>query len=190
MITINLLPRRPLPMRREAGGLHRSLVLGIVSVLLSGTVCWGWGSSLLEQRDLVRQEKRSKEQMLSSMIANTQNDKKRLEAKGRQSRLMPHAQFLAKDSRRRNLPILILDEISQSLEPLDLWLLALSIEGDDVFIEGKALSHKAVGQFIQSLEESRMFGRLIRMETQPHILHEDHVMQKFSLQFTTQGLAL
>jgi len=187
MITINLLPRRPLPMRRESVDLYRPLVLGILAVLLSGTVCWGWGSSLLERRDLMRQKKNFKEQMLSSMIANTQNGEKLLEAQDRQGRLMAHAQFLAKNNKQRNLPILILDEISRSLESLDLWLLALSIEGNDVSIEGNALSHKAVGQFIQSLEESTMFGRLVRMETQPHTLHEDHVTQKFSLQFTTQG---
>ncbi|GJL64655.1 MAG: hypothetical protein NPIRA04_33090 [Nitrospirales bacterium] len=128
--------------------------------------------------------------MLSSMTVNTQNGEKLLEAKGRQDRLMAHAQLLVKNSNQRNFPIFILDEISRGLEPLGLWLLALSIEGDDVSIEGNALSHKAVGEFIQRLEESTMFGRLVRMETQPHTIHEDHVMQKFSLQFTTPGSKL
>jgi len=186
MITINLLPHRSSPMCRESAGVSRPLALGIVAVLLSGTVCWGWGSSLFKQRDLVRHEKNSKEQMLASISANKSNDETLLDMQSRHDRLMAPAKFLAKYREDHYLPIRILDDISQSLEPLDLWLLALSIESDDVLIEGNALSHKDVGRFIQNLEESSSLKRLIKMETQPYIVDNDNVMQKFSLQFTTQ----
>jgi len=186
MITINLLPHRISSARRESVGVHWQLILGIVLVLLSGTVCWSWGNSLLERRDLIRQEKNAQEQELATMIANTGSGEMLLNAPDQSRRLMAQAQFLARTGEQQIFPIRILYEISRSAEPFGIWLSALSIEEDDVVIEGNALSHRDVGQFLQTLEESIMIGRLVRMETQPQTLHEDTIMQKFSLQFTTQ----
>ncbi|MGB0910864.1 MAG: PilN domain-containing protein [Nitrospirales bacterium] len=82
------------------------------------------------------------------------------------------------------MPIAVLDEVSSSLEPLELWLLTLSIDQPDVSIEGVALSSTDVSKFIGNLEDSSMFGQLIRMETHSRRIQGEGV-QHFTLQFTT-----
>ncbi|GJL56558.1 MAG: hypothetical protein NPIRA02_36900 [Nitrospirales bacterium] len=187
MIIINLLPHRTPKTPRESVDANRQFMLGIVLVLLSGTVSWGWGNSLLEQRDMVRQEKHATEQKLALLVANVEDSAQLVEKQDPSGRFTAYEQFWGKAREQQHiLPILILDELSRSLEPFGIWLIALSIEEDDVVLEGDALSHGDVGLFVQALEESSIFRQWVRMETQPHVNQHDNMMQKFSLQFTAQ----
>ena len=84
------------------------------------------------------------------------------------------------------LPIVVFDEISKGLNPLGLWLEALTIERNEVSIQGFALTRRDVAKFIRNLETSSIFGALIRMETDSRHVHGEDI-QQFTVQFTTES---
>ncbi len=184
MITINLLPSRASrQQRKKRSKIRAQLVIGVGVMLLSATICWVWGVFLLQQRDDLQKEKNSIEHMLAAVVTNNQTDESFRE---RQGQLRAYVEFLTRNDEEKYFSVFALDEISKSLEPLGVWLIALSVDQQDVVIEGKALSRKDIGRFIENIEESEVFGKLVKMETQLHGIIRGEVIRKFSLQFTTQ----
>jgi len=184
MIKINLIPHGPRLQHQKQTMLWAQVGVAVGMVCLTLAGCWIWGSTLLQHRDDLIREKNSKEHELEVIVK--ENHEAEI-LKEQQNLLLESVHFPPRHrDDKKILPIAILDEISKSLEPLELWLVALSINQQDVSIEGQALSRKDVRQFIGILEENSIFGQLSRMETQPQH-SRGKVIQQFSLQFTTQG---
>ena len=182
MITINLLPHHPRPTHRAGVMDVAQVAIGAGVLCLVIMTCLFWGVALFQERDALLQEKFSKEQELTRVIKNN-NKGQQLRAK--QAMMISQTPYLP-GSGGKFLPVQVLDEISRSIDPLEVWLIGLSLDGPDVSIEGRALSRGDVTQFIRNLEEASIFGHLIRMETQPQ-KNNGRVLQQFSFQFALKS---
>ncbi len=181
MIKINLLPHFSPSQSHGPLSLQIQVAIGIGVLCVSLIVCWIWGDFLFERRDLLVEEKQSKSRKLMALVeANRQGEN----LKKRQDLLLAKTHSLTVHNEQHAMPIAVLDKVSNSLEPLELWLLTLSIDQPDVSIEGLAVSSTDVSTFIGNLEDSSIFGKLIRMETHPRHLHGSAV-QHFTIKFTT-----
>ena len=178
MITINLLPHHSGSIHRNGGrqGARVAIEASVFCVVI--IACAFWGVALFQERDVLLQEKFSKQRELAKVITH---NKKGQQLKAKQAMLTSQTPYFS-DSREKFLPIQVLDEISRSIDPLEAWLIGLSIDGRDVSVEGWALSREDVTQFIRNLEEAVIFGHLMRMETQPQ-KNNGRVVQQFSVQF-------
>ena len=183
MIKINLIPHEPPSHIRHGGKAGPQVRVGetLVCLVLIGFLIWG--VVLVQQRDVLVQQKLSIDRELANIITNNTEGHQLIE---KHAAMVAQRNFLAGQESLKYLPIHALDEISRSIDPLEVWLIGLSIDGQDVSIEGMSLSRKDVGQFITNLEASSIFSELIKMETQPQ-QSNGRVIQQFSLQFTLQS---
>ncbi len=183
MIKINLLPQLPRSLPQHFSRERIQLIIGISMLGLSLIICLIWAIALIQERDMLLTEKITKNQELLIMA---ESNLKKESLKKSQDVLLTQAYSRRVHDDDSSVPIMVLDEVSKSLEPLALWLMALSIERHDVSIEGFALSRRDIAKFIGNLEGSSMFGQLIRMESHSHHINGEDV-QRFTLQFTAES---
>ena len=75
------------------------------------------------------------------------------------SALMEHSLFLEKQAGQRYLPVSLLDSISRSINPLNIWLLRLGMSGKDVEVVGLGWQAEDVYLFMDSLEKNMHWDR-------------------------------
>lgn len=162
MIKINLLPGqraatgpKQLDVRIEAAAAAALVVLTVVGCLYySGTL-----DAAIEAR---QQEKQEKEKQLVALkekikkVEDFEQKKKLLEDKNR---------IIDQLEKSRGGPVRVMDFVSQSLDPLKLWLVAMSVKGNDVELDGRALSNDDVVEFVNNLRRTEFFGTIRLAET-------------------------
>ena len=163
------------------------LILGVGMVLLTVILCWTWRNALVHERNHMHELKISHERVLSSMM-----DKKEKLQRMRDisDQHQARAQLLEPTVQQKLFPVMTLDEISRSLSPLDVWLTALSIDQQQVSIEGKSLSRTDIHKFVENLEQSAIFASLTRLHIQPLPSIETEGLQQFSFEFQAQEFIL
>jgi type IV pilus assembly protein PilN len=62
-------------------------------------------------------------------------------------------------------PVLVLDHVSHSLEPLNIWLVRLTVKGNNVELEGKALTNDDVVEFVNNLRKAEYFSNIRLLES-------------------------
>jgi len=162
MITVNLLAQRQVIHRSFDSGLWRQILFVVVVFLLVGSGCWEWDRLLEDHYQQLTKEKQRKEAMLVNL--RTQGEQAE-HLRNKQHDLLEAYQVLHVDSRKVFAPVQLLDEVSQSLESLKIWLLKLSMEGSHVDMEGEGLTNAEVVQFLDHLEKSSSFQFLTGIET-------------------------
>lgn len=182
MITINLMPRLADQESSTRTTVNGQLGVGGAVLFLVLLGCWWWSTALLQERDDLVEQKNAKEQMLTTVGSGSRNDE--IEEKRRV--LRARSQLLAGNHAEKFLSVRVLDEISRSLDPLGLWLVALSIDEREVSIEGRALTRSAVSQFVKALEETSIFGEVKRLELRPQNMRAESLHQ-FVFIFTTES---
>lgn len=167
MIKINLLagPRvgravaRQWDVQVEAAG-------GIGVIVLALGIGFYYSSVLDSEIEAKQFEKQEKEKRLASLkekvkqVEDFEQKKKLLEDKNR---------IIDQLENSRSGPVRVMDYVSQSLEPLKLWLVRLSMKGKEVELEGKALTNDDVVEFVSNLRRTDHFTNIRLMETRSGI---------------------
>lgn len=162
MIRINLLPGP-----RARGGLKQpdarievAVALSLILLTVGGGLYY---SSVLEDEIEARQlEKQDKEKRLVALkekikqVQDFEAKKKLLEDKNR---------VVDQLEKSRGGPVHVMDYVSQSMEPLKLWLVRLNMKGNDVELEGKALTNDDVVEFVNNLRRTNYFTNIRLAET-------------------------
>jgi type IV pilus assembly protein PilN len=162
MIRINLLPgprARGAPkqwdVKLEAAG-----AIGLV--LLTVVACAYYSGSLDDEIKAREDEKIAKDKELKNLeqkaaqVQTFEQNKKALEDKNR---------AIEQLEKSRAGPVHVMDHISRSLEPLKLWVVRLSVKGNDVELEGRAMSNDDVVEFVNNLRRTDYFSSIRLAET-------------------------
>jgi len=157
MIRINLLPeprtkgaKKQWDVRIEAAGAFAAIVLVVI-------VCFWYAGILDEEIEAKQHVKQDKEKQIAALqeqvkkVEDFEKRKKLLEDKGR---------IIDQLEKSRGGPVRTLDHISQSLEPLKLWLTKLDIKDKQIDLEGKGMSQDDIVEFINNLRRTDYFTNI------------------------------
>jgi len=183
MIRINLLPG---PKGRKAKPQYdvraqAMLGAGLVVVTLAG--CWWYSSALDEELEARQTEKSEKTKQVASLneqvkqVADFEQRKRHLEDKNR---------IIDQLEKSRVGPVKVLDHVSQSLDPLKLWLVRVGVNGQNIDLEGRALSNDDVVEFVNNLRRTDYFTNIDLQESRSAVESQLSVYQ-FKLAFRLKG---
>lgn len=154
MIRINLLPeprtkgaKKQWDVRIEAAGAFAAIVLVVIA-------CFWYASELdaeIQAKQLTKQQKENQIAALKEQVKQVEDfekKKKQLEDKGR---------IIDQLEKSRGGPVRTMDYLSQSLEPLKLWLGRLDIKDKQIEMDGKAVSQDDIVEFINNLRRTEHF---------------------------------
>jgi len=166
MIRINMLPeprtkgvKKQWDVRIEAAG-------ALMVILLVVLACFYYASLLDEEIEANQRKKQDKEKQIATLqqqvkqVEDFERRKKQLEEKGR---------IIDQLEKVRGGPVHAMDYISQSLEPLKLWLGQLAIKEKQVDIEGKAVTQDDIVEFINNLRRTEYFVNIRLVESRAAI---------------------
>jgi type IV pilus assembly protein PilN len=183
MIRINLLPHQRRGKDHKPNPFFVQLAVGCGVLLLTLAGCGIWGFTLTQQSADLQKEKLAQEQVLKK-LRDRLNEIEQLAQK--KVVLLADHHLLEKNQSRKLTPVILLDLVSQSLDPLILWLHRLSFDGSNVEIEGQALRGDDVGQFVANLEQTVLFKALQVIKT-----HSNNVqglpVQNFTIRFSIKS---
>ena len=83
-------------------------------------------------------------------------------------------------------PVKVLDHVSQSLEPLKLWLVRVGVNGKSIDIEGRALTNDDVVEFVNNLRRTEYFTDIDLQESRAAVESQVSIYQ-FKLGFRLKG---
>jgi type IV pilus assembly protein PilN len=158
MIKINLLTEaKPAKKKRGvsalggAGRLNLFLILGglVLGLLVVGVQWWVEGSRLKEQEEknrLAQQEVTRLEAVLKE-VADFEDKKAKLQKK---------VDLINALKANQRGPVRLMDEVSNALPDL-LWLESMSVKGQLIAVDGKALNPPAVANFLENLKRVPSF---------------------------------
>lgn len=163
MIKINLLPG---PRAKKSGSAQLDIRLELLAAcgLLIFTVvgCFYYSNTLDAAIESKQQEKQEKEKRLVALkekikkVEDFEQKKKLLEDKNR---------TIDQLEKSRAGPVRVMDFVSQSLDPLKLWLVSMTVKGSDVELEGRALTNDDVVEFVKNLRRTDYFNTIRLGET-------------------------
>ena len=157
------------------------LGVGIILVTLAG--CWWYSASLDDEIEARQEEKQEKEKQVAQLkeqvkqVQDFEQKKKLLEDKNR---------IIDQLEQSRVGPVKVLDHVSQSLEPLKLWLTKLGLSADTVELEGKALTNDDVVEFVNNLRRTDYFSNINLQESKALVENKINLFQ-FRLAFRLKG---
>jgi type IV pilus assembly protein PilN len=162
MIRINLLPAVHAKVAKRQWDVRFEIAVSLSVVLLAIAGCMYY-SGILDGEIEVRQvEKQNKEKQLALLkdkvkqVQDFEQKKKLLEDKNR---------VIDELEKSRAGPVRVLDYVSQSLEPLDVWLVRLNINGSNIELEGRALTNDDVVSFVNNLRRTDYFSNIRLVES-------------------------
>ncbi len=183
MIRINLLPgprakavRAQQDVRIQAAG-----AAGLVVLVLAGCLLYSW--TLASEREVLEKEEADKKEQVKVLqrkvkpVQDFERKKAQLENMNR---------ILEGLEKERGGPVLVLDHVSRSLEPLKLWLVRLSVKGKDVEVEGKALTTNDIVEFVNNLRRTDYFSSVRLIESRAGLEGQVGLYQ-FRVDLTIRG---
>jgi type IV pilus assembly protein PilN len=162
LIKINLLPVKR---AKKAAPVDVALVqigVGLLVVVVALGVCgWRWQmlTSEVAQQTTVKQNKKKELEELKKKVAEVEDyekNKKLLEDKNR---------IIEQLRKNQTGPVRLLDFLSQSLDPLKVWLTTVDEATPEVTIGGKALSNDDIVEFIKNLQRMNYFTTVFLEES-------------------------
>lgn len=183
MIRINLLPGPKGRAAKPQYDVRAQALLGIGALLITLASCW-WYSSVLDSEIEARQEeKRDKEKQVAQLkeqvkqVQDFEQKKKLLEDKNR---------IIDQLEQSRVGPVKVLDYVSQSLEPLKVWLISLKVSAETVELEGRALTNDDVVEFVNNLRRTDFFSNINLQESRAAVESKINIYQ-FRMAFRLKG---
>lgn len=162
MVKINLLkPARP-KKERKRRDLRIQAAIGLTALLVTSAGCGYLWITLDGEVETFQREKQEKEKQLVALKEKTkqvqefEQKKKLLEDKNR---------VIDQLKKEQEGPVKALDYVSQSLEPLKIWLVRLHAKGNEVEVEGRALTNDDVVEFVSNLRKTDHFSQVRLLET-------------------------
>ncbi|MGQ0666538.1 MAG: PilN domain-containing protein [Nitrospiraceae bacterium] len=183
MIRINLLSGPKTRQAKPQYDVRAQVLLGVGIILVTLAGCWWYSASLENEIEAQQEEKQQKEKQLAQLkeqvkqVQDFEQKKKLLEDKNR---------IIDQLERSRMGPVKVLDHVSQSLEPLKVWLTRLGVSSDTIELEGKALTNDDVVEFVNNLRRTDYFSGINLQESKATIENKLNVFQ-FRLAFRLKG---
>ncbi len=183
MIRINLLPGPKGRKAKPQYDVRAQAMLGIGLLVITLAGCW-WYAAALEDELVARQtEKADKTKQVATLneqvkqVADFEQRKKLLEDKNR---------IIDQLEKSRVGPVKVMDHVSQSLDPLKLWLTRVAVNGQSVDLEGRALSNDDVVEFVNNLRRTDYFTNIDLHESRAALESQISVYQ-FKLGIRLKG---
>lgn len=157
--------------------------LGMTLVALVIVGCWWYWDSLDSQIAEKQASKMEKEKQVAQLkeqvkqVADFEQRKKQLEDKNR---------IIDQLEKSRVGPVKVLDHVSQSLDPLKVWLVRVGLNGQSIDLEGRALSNDDVVEFVNNLRRTDYFTDINLLESRAATESQVHLYQ-FKLGFRLKG---
>lgn len=183
MIRINLLSGPKGRSAKPQYDVRAQLLLGVGVIVIVLAGCWMYGSALESDLETRQEDKREKEKQVAQLkeqvkqVQDFEQKKKLLEDKNR---------VIDQLERSRSGPVKVLDYVSQSVEPLKIWLTNLKISNDTVDLEGRALTNDDVVEFVNNLRRTEYFTNINLQESRAGVDNKVNVYQ-FKLAFRLKG---
>jgi type IV pilus assembly protein PilN len=162
MIKINLLPTPRAKTVKRQWDIRLEIACALAIVMLAIGACLYYADLLNEQIEARQVEKQDKQKQLALLkekvkqVHDFEQKKKLLEDKNR---------VIDELEKSRAGPVRVLDYVSQSLNPLNLWLTRLSVKGSEVELEGRTLTNDDVVEFVNNLRHADYFGNIRLVES-------------------------
>lgn len=162
MIKINLLQVPKARKAKKASEVQYELVLGGVLIGLAIVGCVYWWFLLDSKISSLQRDKINANNVLAALkekvkeVENYENNKKILEEKNR---------IIEQLRKNQAVPVRLLDQVSRSMDPLKIWLVALSAQGAAIDIDGKAITNSDIVEFINNLKNSKFFTDVQLLES-------------------------
>ena len=86
----------------------------------------------------------------------------------------------------RTGPVRALDNVSQSLEPLKLWLMKMNVKGNSIELEGRALTNDDIVEFVNNLRRTDYFT-IIRLQESRAAVDNKMNLYQFKLDLSMKG---
>ena len=184
MIKINLLPVKRAAKKAKVAvdTAMFQLVVGLGIVLVFVGACGYRWQMLIDEVALKTQIKESKTKELDALKKKVQE----VEDYEKNKRLLEDKNRIIEQLRKnQGGPVRLLDYLSQSLDPLKIWL--TSVDGDaQVAINGKALTNDDIVQFIRNLQQSGYFTDIM-LEESRQAPEEGLIIYQFRLKMSVKG---
>lgn len=183
MIRINLLSGPKGRAAKPQYDVRAQALLGIGVLLVTIAGCWWYSASLDEAIEARQEEKQAKEKQVAQLkeqvkqVQDFEQKKKLLEDKNRVIDQLESA---------RVGPVKVLDYVSQSIEPLKVWLTNLKLSTDTVEVEGRALTNDDVVEFVNNLRRTDFFANINLQESKAAVENKINIYQ-FKLAFRLKG---
>jgi len=179
MIRINLLPGPKGRQAKPQYDVRAQALLGVGLVVITLAGCWWYSAALDTELEAKQAEKQDKEKQVAQLkeqvkqVADFEQRKKILEDKNR---------IIDQLEKSRVGPVKVLDHVSQSLEPLKLWLVRVGVNGQSIELEGRAMTNDDVVEFVNNLRRTDYFMNIDLQESKAATESQVNVYQ-FKLNF-------
>ncbi len=183
MIRINLLPGPKARTARPQFDVCAQALLGVGVILIVLAGCWWYSASLDSEIEARQEEKRYNERQVAQLkeqvkqVQDFEQKRKLLEDKNR---------IIDQLERSRMGPVKVLDHVSQSLEPLKVWLTKLGLSSNTVEVEGKAVTNDDDVEFVNNLRRTDYFTDINLQESKALVENKIDVYE-FRLVFRLKG---
>ena len=114
---------------------------------------------------------------LVKQVADFEARKKQLEDKNR---------IIDQLEKSRVGPVRVMDHVSQSLDPLKIWLVRVGVNGQSVDLEGRALTNDDVVEFVNNLRRTDYFTDINLQESRAAVESQVNLFQ-FKMGFRIKG---
>lgn len=162
MIRINLLPG---PRRKQAQpqwDVRAEGLVGVGLIVITLAGCWVYSEALdsdIEARQTDKQGKEKQVALLKEQVKQVQDFEQRKKLLEDKNRVIDQLE------KSRSGPVRVLDHVSQSLDPLKLWLVGMTLKGNNVELDGRALTNDDVVEFVNNLRRTDYFSTIRLIES-------------------------
>jgi type IV pilus assembly protein PilN len=183
MIRINLLPGPKGHKAKPQYDVRAQALLGVGMLCITLAGCWWYSASLDDEISARLAEKVDKEKQVAQLkeqvkqVSDFEARKKVLEDKNR---------IIDELEKSRIGPVKVLDHVSQSLEPLKVWLVRVALSGKEIDIEGRAATNDDVVEFVNNLRRTDFFSNINLQESKAAVESQLNIYQ-FKLGFRLKG---
>ena len=183
MIKINLLPVARATKKVALNDVQYQLAAGLAFIFVLVTFCgyrWQVLSEQVLQQTHVKESKQKELVELKKKVAEVENyekNKKVLENKNR---------VIEQLRKNQGGPVRLLDHVSQSLDPLKIWLTSVEEGGSQIVVDGRALATDDVVEFVKSLQRSNYFSSVLLEESRQGT-EDGLAIYQFRLKMTPKG---
>jgi len=183
MIRINLLPGPKGHKAKPQYDVRAQALLGVGMLCITLAGCWWYSVSLDDEISARLAEKVDKEKQVAQLkeqvkqVSDFEARKKVLEDKNR---------IIDELEKSRIGPVKVLDHVSQSLEPLKVWLVRVALSGKEIDIEGRAATNDDVVEFVNNLRRTDFFSNINLQESKAAVESQLNIYQ-FKLGFRLKG---
>jgi len=162
MIRINLFPEPRTKGTKKQWDVRIEAVAALAIVVLVVIGCFYYAGVLddeIQTKTLAKQEKEKQIAALQQQVKQVEDFEKKKKQLEDKTRIIDQLEKL------RGGPVRTLDYLSQSLEPLKLWLGRLDVKDKQIELEGKAVSQDDIVEFINNLRRTEHFANIRLMES-------------------------